>query len=275
MFGYTVEIVKRSDTKGFQVLPKRWIVERTFKSFAAVEHRAQGRPGRPPVPGFAAFQVLPNASFKSLDGFLAGKVRPGSHVYTDAWNGYWHVADNRFTHTAIDLSKQDQPPHKLFPWVHITLSNLKRFLLGAHHQVEGKHLGRYVVEFNDRRPDVQEAVRRRSCRRQRRTAAARHRKRGRGARHGAGEARLDYTAYDVQGRDLCGLEEESGRHTPFFDGYRLQFYFRTTDVTGSAKLPAGTEMVMPSHSISLEVTLHTAVAMEKGFRFAIREAVGP
>jgi len=70
-------------------------------------------------------------------------------------------------------------------------------------------------------------------------------------------------------------KEESGRHTPFFDGYRLQFYFRTTDVTGSAKLPAGTEMVMPSHSISLEVTLHTAVAMEKGFRFAIREAVGP
>ena len=116
----------------------------------AVEHRASGQPGRPPVPGFAALQVLPNASSKSLDGFLADKVRPGSHVCTDAWNGYWPVAANGFIHTATDLPKQDQPPHKLFPWVHITLSNLKRFLLGTHHQVEGKHLGRYVAEFNYR-----------------------------------------------------------------------------------------------------------------------------
>jgi elongation factor Tu len=66
-------------------------------------------------------------------------------------------------------------------------------------------------------------------------------------------------------------KEEGGRHTPFFDGYRPQFYFRTTDVTGSAKLPAGTEMVMPGDNIALEVTLHTPVAMEKGLRFAIRE----
>jgi elongation factor Tu len=66
-------------------------------------------------------------------------------------------------------------------------------------------------------------------------------------------------------------KEEGGRHTPFFDGYRPQFYFRTTDVTGSAKLPAGTEMVMPGDNISLEITLHTPVAMEKGLRFAIRE----
>lgn len=116
----------------------------------AVEHRAAGLAGQPPVPGFAALQVLPNAGAKSLDGFLASKVRPGSHVCTDAWNGYWHVAANGFTHTAIDLSKQQQPPHKLFPWVHITLGNLKRFLLGTHHQVEGKHLGRYVAEFSYR-----------------------------------------------------------------------------------------------------------------------------
>jgi elongation factor Tu len=66
-------------------------------------------------------------------------------------------------------------------------------------------------------------------------------------------------------------KEEGGRHTPFFDGYRPQFYFRTTDVTGSAKLPAGTEMVMPGDNVQLEVTLHTPVAMEKGLRFAIRE----
>ena len=66
-------------------------------------------------------------------------------------------------------------------------------------------------------------------------------------------------------------KEEGVRHTPCFDGYRPQFYFRTTDVTGSATLPAGTEMVMPGDNISLEVTLHTPVAMEKGLRFAIRE----
>ena len=66
-------------------------------------------------------------------------------------------------------------------------------------------------------------------------------------------------------------KEEGGRHTPFFNGYRPQFYFRTTDVTGSAKLPEGTEMCMPGDNIQLEITLHTPVAMEKGLRFAIRE----
>jgi elongation factor Tu len=66
-------------------------------------------------------------------------------------------------------------------------------------------------------------------------------------------------------------KEEGGRHTPFFNGYRPQFYFRTTDVTGSAKLPEGTEMCMPGDNIQLDITLHTPVAMEKGLRFAIRE----
>src|SRR5476651_46594 len=66
-------------------------------------------------------------------------------------------------------------------------------------------------------------------------------------------------------------KEEGGRHTPFFNGYRPQFYFRTTDVTGTAKLPEGTEMVMPGDNIQLEIELHTPVAMEKGLRFAIRE----
>jgi len=66
-------------------------------------------------------------------------------------------------------------------------------------------------------------------------------------------------------------KEEGGRHTPFFDGYRPQFYFRTTDVTGSVKLPAGTEMVMPGDNISVEVELITPIAMDKELRFAIRE----
>jgi elongation factor Tu len=66
-------------------------------------------------------------------------------------------------------------------------------------------------------------------------------------------------------------KEEGGRHTPFFNGYRPQLYFRTTDVTGVAQLPAGTEMVMPGDNINLQVDLITPVAMEKGLRFAIRE----
>jgi elongation factor Tu len=66
-------------------------------------------------------------------------------------------------------------------------------------------------------------------------------------------------------------KEEGGRHTPFFNGYRPQFYFRTTDVTGVAKLPEGMEMVMPGDNVSIEVELITPVAMDKGLRFAIRE----
>ena len=66
-------------------------------------------------------------------------------------------------------------------------------------------------------------------------------------------------------------KEEGGRHKPFFDGYRPQFYFRTTDVTGVIKLPEGTEMVMPGDNITMEIDLITTIAMEEGLRFAIRE----
>ncbi|MGI8788002.1 MAG: elongation factor Tu [Pyrinomonadaceae bacterium] len=66
-------------------------------------------------------------------------------------------------------------------------------------------------------------------------------------------------------------KEEGGRHTPFFTGYRPQFYFRTTDVTGVANLPEGVEMVMPGDNIQMEITLIAPIAMEKGLRFAIRE----
>jgi elongation factor Tu len=66
-------------------------------------------------------------------------------------------------------------------------------------------------------------------------------------------------------------KEEGGRHTPFFKGYRPQFYFRTTDVTGVAEMPEGTEMVMPGDNVSLVVELITPIAMDKGLRFAIRE----
>ena len=66
-------------------------------------------------------------------------------------------------------------------------------------------------------------------------------------------------------------KEEGGRHTPFFNGYRPQFYFRTTDVTGSIELPKGTEMVMPGDNTQMSIKLITDIAIEQGLRFAIRE----
>ncbi|MEI8101474.1 MAG: elongation factor Tu, partial [Bacteroidota bacterium] len=66
-------------------------------------------------------------------------------------------------------------------------------------------------------------------------------------------------------------KEEGGRHTPFFNKYRPQFYFRTTDVTGEISLPAGTEMIMPGDNVSITVELIQPIAMEKNLRFAIRE----
>jgi len=66
-------------------------------------------------------------------------------------------------------------------------------------------------------------------------------------------------------------KEEGGRHTPFFNGYRPQFYFRTTDVTGVIKLPEGVEMVMPGDNVNLTAELIAPIAMEEGLRFAIRE----
>jgi len=66
-------------------------------------------------------------------------------------------------------------------------------------------------------------------------------------------------------------KEEGGRHTPYFNGYRPQFYFRTTDVTGVCTLPAGTEMVMPGDNVTMAIELITPIAMEKELRFAIRE----
>src|SRR5207247_4158102 len=66
-------------------------------------------------------------------------------------------------------------------------------------------------------------------------------------------------------------KEEGGRHTPFFSGYRPQFYFRTTDVTGSCELPAGTEMVMPGDNVKMGVTLIAPIALEQGVGLAVRE----
>ena len=78
-----------------------------------------------------------------------------------------------------------------------------------------------------------------------------------------------HTVFEAQVYVLT--KDEGGRHTPFFSNYRPQFYFRTTDVTGIITLPEGTEMCMPGDNVTMHVELLTAVAMEEGLRFAIRE----
>ena len=78
-----------------------------------------------------------------------------------------------------------------------------------------------------------------------------------------------HTNYEAEVYVLA--KEEGGRHTPFFNGYRPQFYFRTTDVTGVVTLPGGTEMVMPGDNVRVSIELITPIAMDEGLRFAIRE----
>ena len=84
-------------------------------------------------------------------------------------------------------------------------------------------------------------------------------------------AEVGDAAQEVQGLGVRAEKEEGGRHTPFFNGYRPQFYFRTTDVTGVATLPEGREMVMPGDNVDMVMELITPIAMEKELRFAIRE----
>ncbi|MEE0582802.1 MAG: elongation factor Tu, partial [Adlercreutzia sp.] len=76
---------------------------------------------------------------------------------------------------------------------------------------------------------------------------------------------------EFEGQVYILTKEEGGRHTPFFDGYRPQFYFRTTDITGVAHLPEGTEMVMPGDNVTIKGELIHPIAMEEGLKFAIRE----
>ena len=92
------------------------------------------------------------------------------------------------------------------------------------------------------------------------------------ARPGAVQAGQRQAAHALHGRDLRAVsKEEGGRHTPFFNNYRPQFYFRTTDVTGAVELPKDKEMVMPGDNVSITVKLIDPIAMEEGLRFAIRE----
>jgi transposase-like protein len=113
----------------------------------AVERRAPGEKGRKPRPGFTAMSVVEDASAASLHGFLQSQAEVGSVILTDAWRSYRGIGAKGFEHRPVRRGSDPAAAVHLFPWVHITLSNLKRFLLGTHHKVEAQHLKRYVAEF--------------------------------------------------------------------------------------------------------------------------------
>ena len=113
----------------------------------AVERRGAGEKGRKPIPGFTALSVVPDASAASLHGFLQAKAEAGSVILTDAWRSYRGIEAKGFQHQPVRRGSDPAEAFRLFPWVHIAISNLKRFLLGTHHKFEPPHLHRYVAEF--------------------------------------------------------------------------------------------------------------------------------
>lgn len=116
----------------------------------AVEHRGEGRGSEKPRPGRCALSVIPHARAEHLRGFVRETVRPGSAVLTDRFASYSGLSARGYMHAAIPMRDDPEMAHRFFPWVHITLSNLKRFLLGTHHKPQAKHLSRYVAEFTYR-----------------------------------------------------------------------------------------------------------------------------
>lgn len=116
----------------------------------AVEHRGEGKAGERPLPGRCALSVIAAAGAENIRGFVREKVLEGSAVLTDRFASYRGLSARGFSHAAIPMRDDPEMAHRFFPWVHITLSNLKRFLLGTHHKPQAKHLSRYVAEFSYR-----------------------------------------------------------------------------------------------------------------------------
>jgi len=119
------------------------------KSIVAVgvEHRKEGKPGRQAIPGRAVLAVIPDVTTASVRGFVDSRVKAGSTLWTDRFASYGGLSWRGFPHAAIPLRDDRDLMKRFLPWVHIVLSNLKRFLLGTHHKPQPKHLSRYVAEF--------------------------------------------------------------------------------------------------------------------------------
>lgn len=116
----------------------------------AVEHAGRRKPDAKPVPGRMALSLLPDARAESLREFLRRHVKPKSAVFTDGFSSYGGLTPRGYAHVAVPLRHEAQMAERFFPWVHITLSNLKRFLLGTHPKPQAKHLRGYLAEFTYR-----------------------------------------------------------------------------------------------------------------------------
>ena len=116
----------------------------------AVEHGGAGKRDGRAIPGRSALAVLPDASLASVQGFVRERVQGHSAVWTDGWWSYRGLSPRGYAHAAIPLREGREMVERFFPWVHIALSNLKRFLLGTHHRPQSKHLKRYLAEFTYR-----------------------------------------------------------------------------------------------------------------------------
>ena len=106
--------------------------------------------GSLPIAGRLAWAVLPDVTRASAHGFVDSRVQRGSALWTDKFASYGGLSWRGYYHAAIPLGENRALLRRFFPWVHIVLSNLKRFLLGTHHMPEAKHLPRYVAEFTYR-----------------------------------------------------------------------------------------------------------------------------
>ena len=113
----------------------------------AVEHRGTREVGWRVRPGRAALAVMPDGTAARVQAFVGDRIRRGSALWTDARSSYLGLCPRGFSPAAIPLGRDQEVVGRFFPWVHITLSNLKRFLLGTHHRPQAKHLSRYVAEF--------------------------------------------------------------------------------------------------------------------------------
>ena len=158
----------------------------------------------------------------------------------------------------------------------VATGRIERGIVKVGEEVEIVGLRRHAEDGGDGRRDVPQAARRGAGGRQRRAALLRGLKREDVERGQVLAKPGSITPHKKFKAEVYVLKkEEGGRHTPFFNGYRPQFYFRTTDVTGTVQLPEGVEMVMPGDNITIEVELITPIAMEKGCASRSARAAGP
>jgi transposase-like protein len=142
--------IRRAMTEGERGRPLSGLVEVDEGYVGGAEKGSRGRgPGRQ-AKSMVAMAVVSDRGAGTLKAFVQSRVKPDSAVWTDAWSSYLGLTPRGYPHAALPLGEGAEVVGRFFPWVHITLSNLKRFLLGTHHKPQAKHLPRYLAEFTYR-----------------------------------------------------------------------------------------------------------------------------